>query len=115
MNPRLTFWVETHRNQITNGLTMIGWLLSILITLTKRMLSGAVLILLYFFFTASPDTTVYQLAQIPHQPNFWPAAVSLAVVYSFVRLLANGGSVRTPRTVGAATMIRGASSIKSPR
>ncbi len=47
-----------------------------------RTLNGAAVTLCYFFVTAEPETTVYQLSQVTRTDNFWLIAVCLAACYT---------------------------------
>jgi succinate dehydrogenase hydrophobic anchor subunit len=58
------------------------------------MLGAAGMMFAYLFYTATPDTTVYQLAQFGHQDHFWTVAFMIAVLYSMAFHVAHGPSQR---------------------
>lgn len=75
-------WMENRRNKIAAALDAISTVIWLASLLSVRTLAGAGAMLAYFFFTASPDTTVYQLSQLAHLGVFWQGALCIAVVYS---------------------------------
>lgn len=92
-------------------MSTVIWLISLF---GVRTLAGAGAILAYFFFTASPDTTVYQLSQLAHSGAFWKGALCIAIIYSAV-LVAIHGSIGGGRAARAYDVTQYAvGSMKSP-
>lgn len=87
---KLATWAETNRERIGdvfNAISSILWLISLFVT---RTFAGAGVMLLYVFFNATQNTTVYQLAQLVHTWNFWQITMIIAVIYSAVLMVVHG-------------------------
>lgn len=106
---------EANRAKITEAYDAVEWLFSVVLTLVRRTLGGAGVVLIYSFISATQETTVYQLAQLVHRPYFWQVAFCIAVIYSAIVFASNGASQREQRSRAAATMAPASrSSSKSP-
>lgn len=105
-NSRLSSWAEANRRKLTEAYDAIEWLFSLVLSLVRRTLGGAGVVLIYCFVTVTPETTVYQLSQVVHRPYFWQVAFCIAVTYSVIVFARNGQSQLTPRDRAAATMVR---------
>lgn len=94
---KMATWMENHRAGIATVLDAISTVIWLISLFGVRILAGAGAILAYFFFTASPDTTVYQLSQMTHLGVFWQGALCIAIIYS-VFLAAIQGSISGGRS-----------------
>lgn len=75
-------WIENHKTLIVgvvDGLSYFAWLFGLLLS---RVLGSAAAIMAFKFFSATPETTVYQLSQFAHADNFWLGSFALAMAYS---------------------------------
>lgn len=88
-------WIEKHRDSIARAMHMISTAIWFAGNLVVRTFTMAGAILLYLFFTASPETTVYQLAQSAHKGIFWQAAFGLGMVYWIIPIMIYGSANRS--------------------
>lgn len=56
-------------------------ILSLAIALAKQTLLCAMLILVFLFYTASPETTVFGLSQVLHRKGIWILSSSFTFIY----------------------------------
>ncbi|MCE2722046.1 MAG: hypothetical protein LW865_01990 [Betaproteobacteria bacterium] len=113
---RLSSWAEANRAKITHAYDDIAWLIDVVLTVIRRTLGGAGVVLSYLFIHATPETTVYQLAQTVNHTPFWLVAFCIAATYSCIVFGSNDGSQRAQRRRAAATIDRASgSSSKSPQ
>lgn len=87
--------IEKHRDTIALAVQMVSTAIWFAGNLAVRIFTMAGAILLYSFFNASPDTTVYQLAQMAHKGIFWQAAFGLGMVYWVVPIMIHGSANRS--------------------
>ena len=81
---RMHSWAEAYRDQIGNALANGAMIVRLFVMMFTRTLGAAGAIFAYLFYTATPETTVYQLTQFVHQDGFWIAAFMFATFYSMV-------------------------------
>lgn len=103
MKQQLQNWAENHRDQIGAVLNAVAVVAQIVATMTVRTFWGAAALLAYVFYNASPEDTLYGLAQFTHQDRFWMMAFSIAVVYSVVFGVVHGPQHRTAASGCAAS------------
>lgn len=62
----------------------VGAAMRVIAAMASRTLWSAVALLSYTAFNATPDDTLYGLAQTVHQASFWWSAAAIAAAYSVV-------------------------------
>lgn len=86
----LKIWFEKHREIINMIINQFVFLIGLVYQLALRTLVFSGLALLYAFYLATPETTVYQLAQMMHTIVFVKFAFTLAVVYTGAMFVFSG-------------------------
>jgi len=75
---------DENRNRISLILRSTSTALVTLAVMTKRTFISAFLVVAYLFYSATSDTTLYQLSQYTHTESFWMISFGLAFMYSMV-------------------------------
>lgn len=94
MTNRFITWCEVHRDQIGTVLRAAGTGIQLVMVMLVRTIAAAGAMVAYLFYTATPDTTLYMLAQFAHRDQFWFIAILLAFMYSYSLYIVTGSARR---------------------